>query len=177
MAIKSKYHFASLLAVLYLGTGAPVAFATPATQSASTQPVLVGRDTPVGAMNVYQDALKSRDLATAADTFNWPQTGALMNAAEWIADSQLFIAISNRFGQEEAVKTFDIMRMRTPPLLHRYRSTDWTVSTLDPDFVAGKSLPGEEMRSPDLVRSADGIWRMGVKGGSAPRNPLRLSLP
>lgn len=171
MYLKSKFYFVAVLMLLSVGNVAPATSANPTTGPASTQPIMTGRDTPAGAMNAYQDALKSRDLATAADTFGWPRTSALMNAAEWIADSQLFIAISSRFGQEEAVKTFDIMGMRIPALLHPYRPTDWSVSSLEPDFVAGKSLPGEEMRAPDMVRGADGIWRMGIKGDSPRPQP------
>ncbi len=127
-------------------------------------------------MNAYQDALKDRDLATAADTFNWPQTNALMNAAEWIADSQLFLAISNRFGQEEAIRSFDVMNMRIPPLLHRYTADDWRSSTLEPHDVTGKMSPVERMGAPNMQRGTDGIWRMGIPGDSPrPQPPAEVA--
>src|ERR1700691_4765291 len=54
--------------VVALGVGS---FAAGQTTRAG-RPVMAGRDTPAGAMNVFEQALGNADAATVADSFNLP---------------------------------------------------------------------------------------------------------
>src|SRR5580692_1131722 len=72
--------------------------------------VMTGRDTPAGALNVFERALADADAATVADSFNLPaDTDGLCGRAmanQLLALRRLAHATEARFGHDTAVSIF-----------------------------------------------------------------------
>jgi hypothetical protein len=140
---------------------------------AATQPVLAGRDTPAGAMTVFEHAVQNGDLATAADSYNLPAGSAYMHAARDIAGSRLFAALQTRWGADAAQNIFSETGLSRPPPQTNYSAGNWTISPSQADVAVGKTAVDGSVSFPDLQRGSDGIWRMGAIS-AAPTPPPAL---
>jgi hypothetical protein len=160
MRLKWKLYLAAVLAVLYQGTHLAGVDAAAASQP-STRPKLAGRDTPAGAMNFFEEAIKNTDLATIADCFNASQASAMLRAAEEMSKSRLYVAAAKRFGLQAAGQLFAAAGIQLLLPIRTYTADDWNVSPTSVDMVSGKILPGQSARAPFMQRGPDGIWRIG----------------
>jgi hypothetical protein len=133
--------------------------AAPATQPASTQPVLAGRGTPDGAMNVYEEALISGDVATVADSYNLPDDFRLIFTEEEIASVQFYVALNKKFDPDTADYVCKECRIRVPDLSRVYVADDWQYPPNQPGFAFGKA--GEHGYTEMMQQGLDGIWRFG----------------
>jgi hypothetical protein len=167
---KRKYQIAAISMLLCLCTRLLNADGPAATQPASTQPVLAGRDTPAGAMNFFEESLKNRDLANAADCLNAPQARAMLVAADAMSKSRLYVAAAKRFGSQVADQIFTAAGIQVLFPIRTYSADDWTISPASPDRAIGKALPNQKARVPFMQRGADGIWRIGpIRPWGSPR--------
>lgn len=161
MYLKLKYYIAAISMLLCLCTHLLNADGPATTQPASTQPTIGARDTPAGAMNFFEESLKNRDLANAADCINAPQARAMLTAADAMSKSRLYIAAVKRFGSQAADEIFTAAGIQVMLPIRTYSADDWNISPTSGDIAIGKALPNKKARSPFMQRGADGIWRIG----------------
>lgn len=133
----------------------------PATLPVANQPIMIGRETPVGAMNVFEHALETFDVATVADSYNLPEAARLVRAAGQVADMRFYRAVAARFGKDAAA---DVCRncgihINTPS--REYAVDDWIYPPAQPDVANGKTLAGDMSSTPTMQKGNDGIWRIG----------------
>ena len=152
----------SSLAVILLYTINSSVLAAPSARSSTTQPIVAGRDTPAGAMTVFDHAIENCDLPTAADSYNLPEAGGYMRAAERIADAQLYRALEARFGAGETGRMLGDAGIPTMPQSRKYSADDWTYPPNQPDLALGKSSHEGSASVPTMQKGSDGIWRMGL---------------
>ncbi len=133
--------------------------AGPATQPASTQPVLAGRGTPDGAMNVFEEVLLSGDVATVADSYNLPDDFRLIIAEEDIASAQFYVALNKQFDSNAADSICKECDIRVPELSRVYLADDWEYPPNQPGVAFGKA--GEHGYTEMMQQGLDGIWRFG----------------
>jgi hypothetical protein len=134
----------------------------PATAAASTQPVMSGRDTPAGAMNVFERAVENFDTATVADSYNLPEAMRVAYARRAVAEARFCDAVEERFGHETAVNVCHECRAATTQPWQEYVADDWESFPGQPDKVSGKIPPKPGKGAPPLMqRGPDGIWRIG----------------
>lgn len=124
------------------------------TLSPSTQPVLTGRDTPAGAMNVLVAAIDGGDLATTADSFNGSVARRQFAARAAVLTWRFHRVLVARFGDASAQQVFQECQMHLWPIPRHYVETDWQYPPGQPDIAWGKI-------GPMMQRGDDGIWRVG----------------
>jgi hypothetical protein len=134
-----------------------------ASQPASTQPVTAGRDTPAGAMMVYEHAIETADFPTIADSFNdlsEPMRQAV--ARELVLNAQFDKAVDARFGHDALLEVCKECRMKPEPTNVKYTNDMWNISQQQPDQAAGNWEPGKkDVATQFMQRGPDGIWRFG----------------
>jgi hypothetical protein len=145
------------LAVILLFTIDSSVLAAPST----TQAIMTGRDTPAGAMNIFNQAIENRDLPTAADSYNLPAASGYMRAAEQIADARLYRALEARFGTTAIRGILGDAGIPITSRLRKYSTDDWIYPPNKPDLALGKSPHDRSTPVPTMQRGSDGIWRMG----------------
>jgi hypothetical protein len=141
-------------ALLADGTTAP-----PATPNATTQPVMQGRDTPEGAMNVYEQALARGDLATVADSWNARTARSPAFAKMMILDYRFQRGLASHFSPADVDRICKECQLGAQPTSRPYVAADWDQNPPpEPGVVYAKR---REVMAPMMQRCADGIWRMG----------------
>lgn len=156
-------HGAYLLTLMWtsLSAVAGETMTLPTTNGLSAQPVMQGRDTPEGAMNVYEQALARGDVATVADAWNSPAEIRSESAAKLlILRNRLERALAAHLSAEEAEK---IRREGIPmtPVTRPFVADDWEHPKAD--IVYPKRPPAMMMQ-----RGEDRIWRFGRIPRAAP---------
>ncbi len=165
----------AFLAVLVFCTIDTSVLADRPTQSASTRPIIADRDTPAGAMAVFDRAIENRDLSTAADCYNLPEGGAYMLAARQIANAKLDHALEKRFGKTEAKKALADARIPVITLSVKYLPDDWISPVHLPNLALGGSSWAGATPVPTMQRGPDGIWRMGSISSTHPLPPALVA--
>src|SRR5580698_10461095 len=128
----------------------------------SSQPVTAGRDTPAGAMQVYQQAVINRDYPTVVDSFNSPPGQAAFLAAEEVSRTQLYLTLQKHFGDAQAAQILHESGL-LPPLIitQKFLPQDWFVAPDNSDVVEPvESSPWLEVQPPVMQKDPDGIWRI-----------------
>ena len=135
-----------------------------ATQPAATQPITAGRDTPAGAMNVFEHAVEIGDIATVADSINGVSDSHRQSVArESILEARLDKAVESRFGHAALLSLCEDCRMNANPTDVKYTNDMWTISPQHPDGAMWNPASGTTTH-PMFVfmqRGPDGIWRLG----------------
>jgi len=129
---------------------------SPALPAASTQPVLVGRDTPEGAMNVYEQALARGDVATVADSYNMRDARTPAMAKMLILNYQFQQELAAHLSPGDVEKVSKECRLFNKPTSRPFVADDWDQHRAESGIVYGKSG-----QAPMMQRGGDGIWRMG----------------
>jgi hypothetical protein len=124
------------------------------TNRPSTQPVMQGRDTPEGAMNVYEQALVRGDLATVADAWNSAEARNESAAKLFILQNRLVRALAAHLSAAELEKVRSECRISVRAVTRPFVADDWEHP--QSDIVYPKRPPAMMMQ-----RSEDGIWRFG----------------
>src|ERR1051326_1021995 len=124
------------------------------TNPPSTQPMLQGRDTPEGAMNVYEQALARGDVATVADSWNFAEARNESVAKMLILQNRLERALAAHLSAAELEKIRSESRISVTPITRPFVADDWEHP--QPDIAYPKRPPAMMMQ-----RSEDGIWRFG----------------
>jgi hypothetical protein len=155
--MRLEIHFCTAIisAMSLVGVTTTIGQAGPATEPATTQPVMSGRDSPAGAMKVFEQAVENGDLVTVADSYNLPEAAKIAFAEELVAVRQFSRALEARFGHEAAVNVCSECYIRVQPS-QKYAPEDWHYPTGQPDIAIG-DIPGVEM----MEKGPDGIWRIG----------------
>jgi len=131
------------------------------------RPVMTGRDTPAGAMNVFEKALADGDAATAADSFNLPADADGSCRQAWalqlLAAGRFARAAEARFGHDAAVSIYCQCRIRVPQPPRESTAADWTMVPGETNFARAARFPDPAVgQSRLMTRGPDGIWRMGT---------------
>jgi hypothetical protein len=134
---------------------------------ATARPVLAGRNTPAGALIVYEEALNKSDVATVADSLSIPpdMDGSYRHAMALraIAARQFYLTVRSWFGQDAAAYVcFDCS---VPLPQTGVTDSDWRPVWGNSNLMWGKILghrPGGAVgvQRPAFTRGPDGIWRM-----------------
>jgi len=124
------------------------------TNRPSSQPVMQGRATPEGAMNVYEQALVRGDWATVADAWNYPAARTEPAAKLLILQNRLARALAAHLSAAELEKVRRECRVSVTPVTRPFVADDWEHPR--PDMVYPKRPPAMMMQ-----RGEDGIWRFG----------------
>ena len=130
-------------------------------ETATTQPVMTGRDTPAGAMNVFEQAIVNGDFATAADSYNLPGASRFVRAAKQISGVRLYRAVEKRFGRLAAGEVRQDANITVLNTSRQYSDADWTNAKSDPKLMYGLSSPIDGAATSDMQQGSDGIWRIG----------------
>jgi hypothetical protein len=152
-----KFSGASLLMLVWMSLSTVAGESTPlstATNRPPTQPVMQGRDTPEGAMNVYEQALVRGDVATVADAWNPAQARSEPAAKLLILQDRLERALAAHLSAPELEKVRRECRISVRPGTRPFVADDWEHP--QPNIVYAKERPAMMMQ-----RGEDGIWRFG----------------
>jgi hypothetical protein len=175
MAMKS-WSLAGLIG--FLAVAVMVGSFAAAQTTRSGGPVMTGRDTPAGAMNVFERAIADADTATVADSFNLPADtdGSCRQALanQLLAVRRLASAAEARFGHDAAVSIFRQCRMPWPRQARESTAADWTMMPGETNYARATNLLDPWVRqSRVMTRGPDGIWRMGT---GTPDDPEMLQV-
>jgi hypothetical protein len=147
--------------------------AGPATRPGGA-PLAAGRDTPAGAMNVFEKAIDDGDVATAADSFyvspDADPDGSFCRArvAQCIAMRRFDHVVHVHFSPTDAATILRQCRIATPPPSRPFTDADWVLIPGETGYARGRIQPDFSVpESRYMTRCPDGIWRMGTGRGSA----------
>jgi hypothetical protein len=128
----------------------------------STQPAIVGRDTPARAMNMFSQALETTDFATVADSFYMPEDtdGSCRHARAMVYFHfrELYRAIKEHFGPEGEDQVFHEFEDILP---HKHSAEDFQIEPEPPHMAVVTPEAQKRGLLSSLRRGDDGIWRIG----------------
>ena len=155
MVFRARYGVMVVLGLVMVARGEGSA-----TQVAATEPVMAGRDTPEGAMNVFEKALESGDVAMVGDSWNLPAGRREGMGASLVVEYRFREALGKRFSAEEVVRVCSECRIWVKPAGRAYVAGDW-LRPLDTPDVALPRNDVKDVQAVVMQRGEDGIWRMG----------------
>jgi hypothetical protein len=139
------------------------------TNRPSTQPVILGRDTPEGAMNVYEQALARGDVATVADAWNSAEARNESAAKLLILQDRIERALAAHLSAAELEKIRSECRISVRPVTRSFVADDWEHPQAD---IVYPKRPSAMM----MQRGEDSIWRFGrISRAAHARTPARFA--
>ena len=161
-----------LVAMVVLGVGVGTVFGEGTTLPAGTQAAATQggeRGTPAGAMNVFEGALESGDVATVADSWNVSRGRMGESARRLVMEDRFRKELGKRFSAGEVERVCTECRIFMTPPSRAYVAGDWLHTLAEPDVALPRSGV-KEVQAMVMQRGEDGIWRMGriVKGPALP---------